>query len=541
MNRIRLALACALALGCAASAFAAGVIKPLPQPDLSRLDKAQAETLQKTREAFETARKTLIGPPLAEAYALIAGDYARAGYPEIAEVALFNANAVAPEDGRWIYVQGVLASQRNQAAVARDYFEKAFAVDKKYLPIRVALVTALLAQGEVARAGQLVDEGIGIAKTEPKLYALRGEVALKQNRPADAVVAYTEALKLDPNANKLYGPLADALQAKGDAAGAAAARQKAGQTPPRLADPLAVGFSRTGPKPTEDPIALATFFANAGQYAVARQHLDRALQEKPGNVGILGMYARIEAMAGNLDAARARADAAIKAAPDDALPVLTRGVIAETAGNEDAARADYEKVIKADPKLAEPRLLLGNHWMRKGQYAQAIEQYRQLTVIDAERLENYNRLAAAQVLAGKCADALKDVDAGLRAHPRNALLVQLFVRLASTCRQAGDAERGMALDLGKRLYNQVPSPQITEALALAQAANGHFDEAVQLQGAAIFAAVRDGGNAAADHYRDYFQRFQARQLPERPWPATIAYYKPEPLRPIPAADAEPAK
>ena len=45
---------------------------------------------------------------------------------------------------------------------------------------------------------------------------MKGEIALKQRRYAEAAAALQQALELDPGANKLYSELAQALQGQGD-------------------------------------------------------------------------------------------------------------------------------------------------------------------------------------------------------------------------------------------------------------------------------------------------------------------------------------
>ena len=71
-------------------------------------------------------------------------------------MALANAVALAPEDGRWVYLQGLFAQSRKRAALS--YFERAFQLDAEYVPIRVALASTLLEQGSYERAAKLVEE-----------------------------------------------------------------------------------------------------------------------------------------------------------------------------------------------------------------------------------------------------------------------------------------------------------------------------------------------------------------------------------------------
>jgi hypothetical protein len=183
------------------------------------------------------------------------------------------------------------------------------------------------------------------------------------------------------------------------------------------------------------------------------------------------------------------------------------------------------------------QLLLGNAEMRRGRYADALEHYRQLANLTSESVELTSRIVAAQVAAGHCGDALAHVNQLLAKRSQDGDLMQVFIRLASTCPQAQAQERSMALDYALALYKQRPNAGDSAALALAQAANGKFDDAQKSQAEAIYQAVRVGNKTLADMYRATMKQFDAKQVPDRPWPAEHAYFKPPRLVPVPTAPA----
>lgn len=521
----------------ATAIHAEALLKPLPVPPLDHLSKERADALIEARAKFDQVRAKLVGADLAEAYAEMGALYAREELADVADVALYDATQLAPEDGRWAYLRGVLASSRQQPAAALSYFEHAFKFNADYVPIRVAFAAALLEQGELDHASDLIDGYLAIAKDQPKIYALKGDIALRRKQYSEAVAAYAQALKLDPKANKLQTPLAEAYDGLGNAPAAAQARAKTGDVPPRLIDPLGrsvLPVPATDMKTAMDPFSRAAFFFVAGQFPSARAELDTALKQKPADPAALALYARVEAMAGNTVAAQTRIVAALKAAPQNAVVLMTQGILRETAGDDDSARSWYERAVNADPSLVEARLLLGNVAMRGGKPGQAVEQYRQLIQLEPEKGDHYARLAAALTADSHCEIALKDINAALVEHPKLGGLVQVFVRLASTCRAAEAADHAHSLELGKRLYRQRPTPANSEALALAAAAAGRWDDAVQIQGAAIFDAVKGGDEAEVALYKHYFAKFEAKQLPDRPWPAEHPLYAPAALRPLPS-------
>ena len=179
--------------------------------------------------------------------------------------------------------------------------------------------------------------------------------------------------------------------------------------------------------------------------------------------------------------------------------------------------------------------------MRSAHYAEAAEHYRQLATVAPDNIEATARLVAALVAAGHCSDAMSQLNELLAKRAQDGNLMQIFVRLASTCAAAKPQERSMALDYAKALYRQRPNAADSAALALAFAAQGKFDEAQKSQAEAIYEAVRAGDTALAQMYRSTMRQFTASQLPDRPWPAEHPYFKPERLTPMPApAASQPA-
>ncbi|WP_386069714.1 tetratricopeptide repeat protein [Tahibacter sp. UC22_41] len=551
MKLNRLALAGALAL-LSTAALAQNVIRPVPIPDMSKLPKAEADQLVEMRAEFDKSKPTLAGEQLAKAYSLLSSSYAQAGFYAEADAALANALVVTPDDARWIYLRGMLARMRNQQSQSADFLEQAFRLDRKYLPIRIAVIESRLISGDVDSARQAADQGGTEGKGSAVLASLRGRIALRQGRHAEALAAINEALQLDPGANQLYAVQADIYAAQGNKAAADAARAKAGTVAPRQLDVLLAGFFGaqsidTSPRPAaasaaaapskDDPLTQARFFISVQQYDSARTALDQALKSTPNNSGLLGLSARVEALLGNRPLATTRANEAVRLSPNDPSALVTRGVVAETGGDEAAAQADYEKAISLDGNLAEARLLLANRYMRQGRYAPATEQYRQLIKLDGKVVENYGRLAAAQFADGRCTDALRDLEASLQSNQRHGYLAQVYVRVAATCRGTTEAQRKTAIDYARRLYAERSTPQVIEAAALTEAAGGNFTVAQEVQGSAMFAAVRDGGNEAAEPFREFFKKFEAKQMPDRPWPADSNLFKPARLQPLPVRTA----
>lgn len=528
MNRI-LSLLVAFVLAAAPlHAVAESLIKPLPVADLSRVDPAARAGLLEAQKEFDTARQSLLGAPLADAYARLGSLYARHRVFPMARAALENAIALAPEDGRYAYLLGVFLAQDGQLAPARTQLERALALDKEYLPIRYRLAELLVAQDDLAGARRTLEE---VARLRPDLAtapALLGELALREKRYADAVVQLRKALAADPDATALHAPLADALAATGDSAGAAAARAKVGTGVVTYADPLLQGVYTPSPAAAAaaSPADAALMLAAQGRHADARKGLDAQLAKNPNDVAALSAYARVLADVGDASGASARAAAALRAAPNDAGANLAQGIVLEVAGQEAQAIPFYERAVRADLKNAQARLLLGQAYQRRSQPGAAAEQYRALAQAAPEDGSAFARLAVVLAQSGRCGDALREVNDGLKRRPKDGGLLQTFVRLAATCPAASAEERQMAVDYAQSLYDARPDEAHAEALAMALAATGKAKDAVDYQAQAMFGAVKRNDDAAIARMKPLLERFKAGQKAATPWPAGHPFVAP---------------
>lgn len=552
----------ALAILVAVPAFAAdALVKPVPVPDLSKLPADHAKAVRDARIEFEKVKPTLVGDQLAGAYALLGSFYAQAGFYPEAAVALEDAAALAPNDARWLYAQGIVARMQKQNAPAQQYFEKAFTIDPDYLPMRMAVVNVRMEQGDLDGAKKVLTDFTAGNPKDAVSYAMLGEIDLKQKRYAESIEATKKALANDPNATKLYAQLADAYTGAGNAKAAADARAKVGDGVPQLGDPIMLGLVQTQvapapaapPQPAAQakadvtstgasqaamraltPAREAEFLLATGQYDAARQKLESAMRSRPNDSELLYIYARVEAADGKLDAAKTRAQSSVDANPKDPTAWIVLGTVLEMSKDDRGAQQAYERAIAIDSR-SPAQIQVGNLLMRNGRYDDAAARYRALTQAAPGDADAWTRLMAAEVANGKCSGAIKELNTALAKDARNGILMQLFVRLTATCQASNAEEKRMALDYGDKLYHQSDAAPIAEAYALALAANGKWDDAVKIQQGAMFVLVRNGHKGELPGYRDFLQQFQAHKLPDKPWPAMSLFLKPE--RPTAAAVA----
>jgi tetratricopeptide (TPR) repeat protein len=531
---------CALLLLLPFAASADALLKPLPKPDTSKLAPEVAKQLETARADFDRDRINRVGDALAQAFATMGAVYARAGLNDSAAIAFYDASQLSPKDSRWLYMRGVIAREQKLNADARAEFEAALALDQVYLPIRYRLADTLVDLGDADAGRKLLEAVVGQFKDQSALFAMIGRIDLKQKRYAEAVDNLHHALQIEPQANALYTDLGEAYTGQGNAQLAKEAQAKAGAVEPSLADPLVAGIYTDRPALRGTPLEQARELLDQDRFDEARSKVEQVLKADANNVPAIILAARIDALTGKAADARAEAAHALSLKPDDGSALLAQGMVLEFAGDEAQAYTFYQRAGRADPKLADAHLLLGNALMRRSQFAAAAEEYRQVVALTPGAIEPQGRLTAALVAAGRCADAMAQINAELSKRAQDGNLMQIFVRVASTCAAVQPQERSMALDYAKALYQQRPNAGDSAALALALAAQGKFDEAQKYQAEAIYEVVRSGDTKLAQTFRATMRQFVAKQLPDRPWPPDHPYFHPLLLTPLAAPASAPA-
>jgi tetratricopeptide (TPR) repeat protein len=176
----------------------------------------------------------------------------------------------------------------------------------------------------------------------------RGQVLAAGGKDKEAILAYRNALKADPNYAEAHFALAAAYARVDDSVNAYRSYQRA-------ADLL--------PDNVEVQLGAAKFLLNAGQYQDARSRATRAVEIDPSSAAahmLLG-----SALAGSKDVAGAIAQVqeAIDLAPDSISGYTGMGSLLLTQGRVAEAQTQFEKAVATDPKSADARVALAAyHW-----------------------------------------------------------------------------------------------------------------------------------------------------------------------------------
>lgn len=206
-----------------------------------------------------------------------------------------------------------------------------------------------------------------LIRTRPgaAIWALLGQARLDAGRPAHAVEAFRQGLRLEPYAVDLRLGLARGLAAQGDGTGALGQARRATQLAPRLATAWltfgrlalraglaerALAAAETALEQAKRSDAALTLMAEA---ALSLGRPDRAITaaeaRKDGAEGRALLLAEALRLRGRIAEAIDVLTHRLEAVPDDADALVARGQLRQSSGEEDNAEADLRAALEIAP------------------------------------------------------------------------------------------------------------------------------------------------------------------------------------------------
>ena len=393
------------------------------------------------------------------------------------------------------------------------------------------------AEAELRQAVEANPDGV------PALRAL-GLTLRRRNAFDEAEAAYRRAAELEP-ANALnHHELGLILAERGKVEAAAASFRRALELTPHFPDArlgLAISLARAG-RPAEalphldallaaDPdggdarLERAMALAALGRRDEALVELAALVEREPGRLAARLNLGLLHELAG--DDAAARPHLAAAAAPGAPLPVAARarlalGRVAERAGRADEALAEYREAVRLAPDLPPARLRLGSAAAAAGRFDEAAEAYAAL--VAAAPHHPAARTAAlagstARIRAGRTAEAaaaLAEALAGTDPAAAPAIAYTLSLLRAAAAEPSvrdGDA----AVELARAAYGAAPTPLHAQAVGMAYAGAGRFDEAVRAQERTAAQLERAGPAELLPGARRRLELYRRGEPAREPW------------------------
>jgi tetratricopeptide (TPR) repeat protein len=496
-----------------------------PQPELARFEPGVRTVLEEGLERFEAAVRDPDAVARGQAWGRLGMLYQAHHLQDLAETCYLEATALDPDAFRWRYLLGFVYQERGDFEAAEGAYTEALGLDPQAVNARLRRARVRAEQGRSDAAAEDFRQVLEEDPDQAAAHAGLGRLALGERRYQAARDHLERALALDPRADQLHYPLAIALRGLGDVADARAQMAQQGETEVAVPDPLLAEMSAL--------TRSAQIYLEAG-YAAARAGRDReavaqfrqAVAFNPDDLAAqLGLGQGL-VLIGDYPGAEAAFDRAVELAPEDAVARYRRGSLYAQTGRDELAVEDLAQALAADGDNVQAGFRLADALMRLGRYDEAAQTYGAVVPPpEAAALIGY-RHGLAELAAGRCAAAARLFDEALASRPDSGELIQAVARTDASCDGVEPARRARALELAGQLFAARRDAAHATTLAMALAATGDFDRAVDLQEQLLASARASGEPARIDWHEQLLVRYRGGRAADRAWPAGDAVFRP---------------
>jgi len=263
-----------------------------------------------------------------------------------------------PRSATGYLLEGEALRAQEKLDAARQAYERAAVVDPSAVEPVVALTRLDVSAGKLDVALARLDEQLGKFPSQAMLQALRGDVLMTMQRPKDAAVSYTAAIKLMPGSAQPYRGLAAAMITMNQ--------------PDKAAEALESGLKATGGS-RQLAVDVANLQSQTGRIEDAIKTYEAALRRNPNdnvlanNLAMLLVNERSDAA--SLERAGQLAERFAKS--ENAIFLDTYGWVAYKRGKYPDALAALEKAVAKAPSAPELRYHLGMTQLKLGMEEQA--------------------------------------------------------------------------------------------------------------------------------------------------------------------------
>ncbi|MFZ0828804.1 MAG: tetratricopeptide repeat protein [Verrucomicrobiia bacterium] len=205
---------------------------------------------------------------------------------------------------------------------------------------------------------------------------------------------------------------------------------------------------------------------------------------------------------------------AVRLSPDSLQAQYNLGNLLDKMGRPEEARPELLKAAQLDPKSPSSHDALGAVLVELGLFAEARGQFTEALRLDPNHAGAHFDLGKALLKQGRDADAIDEFRAALRLDPDNyqILAYTAHVLAASENPQIRDGQAALVLALKANALSGGTQPLVFDALGMACAEAGRFDEAQQAVQAAI-----DLANAAKMEKLERLQQRLELYQKHQPW------------------------
>lgn len=354
-----------------------------------------------------------------------------------------------PSSAKAFHALGALAAGQRDADTAVSRYTEALKADPDHASSAVELAALeLLMKKDVAKGEEAIDQALSPERRDKlgpaelgKALAVKAQVLLMEHKASDAVTAFQEALRVDPNNSFAKAHLAEAYTALHDLDSAL---------------PMAKQAAEGSPETLEYTEEYLSLLVTLGKMEDALKVVSDASKRFPGNASIGYLKGRVDdtldkpkdaeedyrsAVAADpklvvaqlflarlylrfhrISDAKPQMEQALSKEPNNPDVHVVMGELALAEGNMDEADKQMAKALDLDPTLAEAYLGRSKVALEKGQTEVALQQSEKALSLDPHVLGGRLQHGTALWKSGRLEDAVKELQTAREEEPRNSAI-----------------------------------------------------------------------------------------------------------------------
>jgi tetratricopeptide (TPR) repeat protein len=393
------------------------------------------------------------------------------------------------------------------------------------------LASELSNKGAFAEAAEEWKKALALEPDDVRSHFGYGETLLRLNRPDDGIAQLREATRLNSQFAEAHNNLGVALGQAGRDAESIQELRQAIQINPDYAEAhnnlglalLAVSHNAEAEQEFRSALALvpddAVTRINLGDALIAEGNADAAVSEfdkvaaaNPKNAAALNGLGLAMALQGRTGEAAQQFARAVELAPDNAEAQANLGRALLEEKKYASALPHLQQAAALNPGSAQNHASLGVALAKQGQMAESIPHFERALRLAPDSTESRYYLGKAMILSGRAAEGLAQWRQALVQAPDHLQLLNDLAWVLSTTSDPALRNGTEALRLATHAVEltQGAEPALLGTLAAAQAENGQFDRAAELEQKAADLAAQQGKDALADSLRERLAAFQSK-------------------------------
>ncbi len=459
----------------------ANALLDLPEQDLSTLEPAVAEQLEKSRDLLDDLiSKHQNNRDLADAYGELGKLYHAYELNLGAEICYRNARSLDLNQFQWTYYLAHLYLNSGRPLEALELYQQIEAVHPQPALLRTRIGETYHALNRLAEARQSYLQAFYLRPESPAILARLGELAVEEKQYRTAISFLAAALTSQPDANRLHYPLAMAYRGLHNTEQAIDHLRQRGSVGIQPYDPWIEDLDNLL-QGERSYLLRGKLAYSAARYEESIEAFRTALSFNKDSARAHINLGTALMQTGNTEEAFEHQLKALALEPDNLTIHYNLGFLYMNSGKYQDAISHLERVTTSNTEDASAYLLLAQALEKNLSIEEAMEVYRKTVLLDPT-IENA-WLGGVRLLLqnGEYGKALGVLNQARKNLPNNGLIVHAMAKLlaASPDKSIRDGQR--ALPLALTVFKASPSTGHARTVAMAYAESGECSEAAKWQ------------------------------------------------------------